>query len=184
MVLIKRVLVLVFSLFLVASTVATTSSCKSRKTLTKAQRSNMKAAYEELKRELPEAQVTYGEDKVKLVLPEALLFEVNATAVNPTYLPTLVKIAKVLNKYPETSCLITGYTDSSGSQELNEKLSWGRAESAKTALLNSEVKNKRIFTWGFGSKNPVASNETVEGRKQNRRVEFVLMYNYQEENNP
>ena len=184
MVLLKRVLVLIFGLFFIAGTVATTSSCKSKKTLTKAQRSNMKAAYEELKRELPEAQVTYEDDKVKLVLPEALLFEVNSTKVNPTYLPTLVKIAKVLNKYPETSCLITGYTDTSGSLELNEKLSWGRAESAKEALLNSEVKNKRIFTWGFGPKNPVASNETVEGRKQNRRVEFVFLYNYQGQNKP
>ncbi|OJV55447.1 MAG: hypothetical protein BGO31_18960 [Bacteroidetes bacterium 43-16] len=179
MVLIKRVLVLIFSLFLLAGTVATTTSCKPKKKLSKVQQSNMRAAYEELRQELPEAQVTYEDDKVKLVLPEALLFDVNSTVVNPTYLPTLVKIAKVLNKYPETSCLITGYTDTSGSLELNEKLSWGRAESAKAALLNSNVKNKRIFTWGFGPKNPVATNETAEGRKQNRRVEFVFLYNYQ-----
>ena len=54
----------------------------------------------------------------------------------------------------------------------------------KQPLLNSEVKNKRIFTWGFGPKNPVASNATVEGRKQNRRVEFVFLYNYQGQNKP
>lgn len=184
MVRIKRVFVLIFSLLLIAGTVTTTSSCKSKKKLTRVQQANMKAAYEELKQEVPEAQVTYEDDKVKLVLPEALIFEVNSTVVNPNYLPTLVKIAKVLNKYPETSCLITGYTDTSGSLELNEKLSWGRAESAKAALLNSNVKNKRIFTWGFGPKNPVASNATAEGRKQNRRVEFVFLYNYQGENHP
>lgn len=184
MVRIKRVFVLIFSLLLIAGTVTTTSSCKSKKKLTREQQANMKAAYEELKQEVPEAQVTYEDDKVKLVLPEALIFEVNSTVVNPNYLPTLVKIAKVLNKYPETSCLITGYTDTSGSLELNEKLSWGRAESAKAALLNSNVKNKRIFTWGFGPKNPVASNATAEGRKQNRRVEFVFLYNYQGENHP
>ncbi len=182
MVSIKRVLVLIFSLFFIAGTVATTSSCKSKKKLTKVQQSNMRSAYEELKRELPEAQVTYEDGRVKLVFPEALLFEVNATEVNPTYVPTLAKIAKVLNKYPETSCLISGYTDTSGSIEINEKLSWGRAESAKAALLKNDVKNKRIFTWGFGPKNPVASNETAEGRKQNRRVEFVFLYNYQGEN--
>jgi uroporphyrinogen decarboxylase len=87
----------------------------------------------------------------------------------------LAKIAKVMNKYTETSVLVTGYTDISGTTEINNELSWKRAESAKAALLNYAVANKRIYTWGFGAKNPIASNETAEGRNQNRRVEFVIL---------
>lgn len=175
----KKLLSFILCLFLLGGTLATTSSCKSKKKLTAVQKHNMRTVYEELKREIPEAMVSYEDDKVKLVFPEALLFEVNSTEVNTSYLPTFVKIAKVMNRFPETTVLISGYTDTSGSLELNEKLSWGRAESAKKALLNSDVKNKRIYTWGFGPKNPAVSNATAEGRKQNRRVEFVILYNYQ-----
>ncbi len=175
----KKILIFILSMFMMAATIATTTSCKGKKRLTGEQKHNMKAAFNELQKEIPEAKVTYEDDKVKLVFPEALLFEVNSTSVNTSYLPTLAKIAKVMNRFPETSVLISGYTDSSGSADLNEKLSWGRAESAKAALLSNEVKNKRVYTWGFGSKNPVVSNATAEGRKQNRRVEFVILYNYQ-----
>lgn len=176
---IKKILIYLLSLFVIVTTIGTSTSCKAKKKLNREQKHNMKAAFSELKKEIPEAMVTYEDDKVKLVFPEALLFDVYSTNVNTSYLPTLTKIAKVLNKYPETSVLISGYTDTTGGTTLNEKLSWGRAESAKAALLNSEVKNKRIYTWGFGSQNPVASNATAEGRQQNRRVEFVILYNYQ-----
>lgn len=177
----KKYLFLLLALgsFFMVST--TTTSCKTKKKITAKQRGDMKAAYESLYQSLPEAKVTYEDDKVKIVLPEALMFEVNSAVVNEGYKPSLAKIAVVLNRYPKTSVLVTGYTDISGSLEFNEKLSWERAESAKAALLQNEVKNKRVYTWGFGPKNPVATNETFEGRKQNRRVEFVILYNYQDQ---
>src|SRR5690606_31091599 len=118
----------------------------------------IKEAYVALKNEIPEAKVTYEDDKVKLVFPEAVLFEPYGTTINRSYLPTFGKFARVLNTYPETTVLITGFTDTTGGQALNDKLSWGRAESAKQALLDNEVKTKRIYTWGFGSKNPIADN--------------------------
>ncbi len=157
------------------------SACSSKKKISNAQKRDLKAAFTDLKHDVPEALVTYEDNQVKLVFPEAVLFEVYSTEILPSYMPTMAKIAKVLNKYPDVSVLITGYTDTSGSDELNDKLSWGRAESAKQALLQYEVKNKRIYTWGFGSKNPVASNATAEGRKQNRRVEMVILYDFQDE---
>jgi len=177
----KKYLFLLLALGSGTALMTTATSCKAKKHATAKQRKDMKDVYETLSKSLPEAQVTYEDDKVKVVLPEALLFEVNSSIVNTSYLPSLGKLAAVLNKYPKTSVLVTGYTDISGSLEMNEKLSWERAESAKAALLQSEVKNKRVYTWGFGPKNPVASNETFEGRQQNRRVEFVILYNYQDE---
>ncbi|WP_158605937.1 OmpA family protein [Taibaiella sp. KBW10] len=178
----KKYLFLLLALSTLFAVSATTTSCKAKKkTTTAKQRSDMKAAYESLSKSLPEAKVTYEDDKVKIVLPEALMFEVNSAIVNDSYLPSLAKIAVVLNRYPKTSVLVTGYTDISGSLQMNEKLSWDRAESAKAALLQNEVKNKRVYTWGFGPKNPIATNETFEGRQQNRRVEFVILYNYQDQ---
>src|SRR5690606_37110283 len=103
----KKIIVFILSLFMIVGTVATSSSCKSKKKLTGEQKHDMKAAYNELKKEIPEALVTYEDDKVKLVFPEALLFEVNSTDVNTSYLPTLAKIGKVMNKFPETSVLIS-----------------------------------------------------------------------------
>jgi outer membrane protein OmpA-like peptidoglycan-associated protein len=88
-------------------------------------------------------------------------------------------LAGVLTKHPKTSILVTGYTDATGSDELNNKLSWLRAESAKAELLQNSIKNKRVYTWGFGSKNPVATNDTPEGRTLNRRVEVIVLHDYQ-----
>lgn len=177
----KKYLFLLLALVSGAGLMTTATSCKAKKQATAKQRKDMKEVYETVSKALPEAKVTYEDDKVKIVLPEALLFEVNSSVINQGYLPSLAKLATVLNKYPKTSVLVTGYTDISGNLEANEKLSWERAESAKAALLNNEVKNKRVYTWGFGPKNPVATNETLEGRQQNRRVEFVILYNYQDE---
>jgi outer membrane protein OmpA-like peptidoglycan-associated protein len=114
-------------------------------------------------------------------LPEAVLFTINSAELNKDYLPIMGKMATVLNKYPKTSILITGYTDATGSDEYNLELSKKRAESAKTVLIQNKINTNRIFTWGLGSKNPIADNKSVEGRKQNRRVEYVIMYDYKAE---
>lgn len=177
----KKYLFLLLALGSATGFMTTATSCKTKKHVTAKQRKDMKDVYQTLSKSLPEAKVSMEDDKVKVILPEALLFEVSSSVVNTSYLPSLAKLAGVLNKYPKTSVLITGYTDISGGLEMNERLSWERAESTKAALLQNEVKNRRIYTWGFGPKNPVASNETFEGRQQNRRVEFVILYNYQDE---
>lgn len=150
-------------------------SCKNKKVQ---QHNDLQDTYETLKRELPEANISFNDDRVKVILPEALLFQVNSAEINKNYVPSIAKIANVLNKYKKTSILITGYTDITGSKELNDRLSEDRAKSAQQILLDYDVAPKRVHTWGLGSKNPIASNDTELGRKQNRRVEFVILYNY------
>ncbi|HRP89375.1 MAG TPA: OmpA family protein [Edaphocola sp.] len=183
----RKLLLFLFSFTFLAVTAVSFNACKSKakiaKTITAKQKKNMKAIYKELKERVAEAKIELEDDKVKLTLPEALLFQVYSTEINPEYLPTLQKIAHIVNKYPKTSILIMGYTDTTGTEDLNKKLSWGRAESVKKALIENDTKTRRLYTWGFGSKNPIADNKTVEGRKQNRRVEFVILYDYQDKAN-
>lgn len=157
------------------------TSCKSKKLTKQQQRSDLQDTYETLKREMAEAKVTMEGESVKVVLPEAVLFKVNSAELNTEYFPILKKMATVLNKYPKTTIVVSGYTDISGTETLNKELSQKRAENAKQIMMTNGVKENRLNTWGFGSKNPIADNKTEEGRKQNRRVEFVIMYDNKEE---
>lgn len=169
------------NLFLFAALLALVfASCSKTKKLAK-QQDDLKDTYEVLKREMAEAQVTLDGDKVKVVLPEAVLFKINSADLNTDYFPILKKMSAILNKYKKTDILITGYTDVTGTDAYNNNLSKKRAESAKQNLVENGVADRRIYTWGLGSRNPVADNSTEEGRKQNRRVEYVIMYDYKEE---
>jgi OOP family OmpA-OmpF porin len=79
-----------------------------------------------------------------------------------------------LKTMPEGSTIqVTGHTDSIGSEEYNRNLSMRRAEAARDYLVSNGVDEKRIVLSGMGESNPIASNDTAEGRAQNRRVEVV-----------
>ncbi|WP_118972647.1 OmpA family protein [Taibaiella koreensis] len=164
-------------LICIAAAALSFSSCSKTKKLAR-QHSELEDTYQTLKRDMSEAEVTLEGEKVKVVLPEAVLFNVNSADMNAEYLPILAKMATILNKYDKTSVLITGYTDVTGTESYNLDLSKKRAESAKSVLVKNQVNSGRIFTWGLGDKNPVADNKTLEGRKQNRRVEYVILYDY------
>jgi OmpA-OmpF porin, OOP family len=75
-------------------------------------------------------------------------------------------------QHPEQTIIIRGYTDSSGPIELNERISRLRAEAVKTFFTDKGVASERIEVVAMGPRNPIASNDTVEGRRQNRRVEI------------
>lgn len=165
--------------FLVLSVIALgTASCSKTKKLAK-QHDDLLDTYNTLKKEMAEAKVTMEGEKVKVVLPEAVLFNINSAELNKDYFPILKKMSAVINRYPKTSVLITGFTDKTGTDAFNVDLSNKRALSAKQVLVDNNVKTTRIFTWGLGSKDPVADNNTDEGRKQNRRVEYVILYDYE-----
>ncbi len=69
---------------------------------------------------------------------------------------------------------INGHTDNTGNDAINEPLSRNRAESVATFLQSRGVSSTRLSTFGYGSRQPIASNATVEGRAQNRRVEILI----------
>jgi outer membrane protein OmpA-like peptidoglycan-associated protein len=104
-----------------------------------------------------------------------VLFDVNSSVLKAGAMDEIARVAKVLNQYPQTSIQVAGYTDSTGSEAYNLKLSQRRAAAVKIALDAQGVASSRISTLGFGEAKPVASNRTEAGRQLNRRVEITII---------
>ncbi|WNM18976.1 OmpA family protein [Flavobacterium capsici] len=132
----------------------------------------------EIETALPGAQVERVGEGIKLVLGEnAVRFDTNKSTLTATAKANLDKLVPVFNQYPDTNINIYGYTDSTGTPEYNLKLSGERAESVKNYLSGKGLSSSRFVTTGLGIADPIATNETVEGRSQNRRVEFAITAN-------
>lgn len=102
-------------------------------------------------------------------------FELGSDKLTSSSRSTLDKIAAILVRNPGWTKLdIGGHTDSSGSSKLNQNLSKNRANAVKNYLLSKDVPASNITSAGYGSKYPIAPNETADGRKKNRRVEFKI----------
>jgi outer membrane protein OmpA-like peptidoglycan-associated protein len=90
-------------------------------------------------------------------------------------LDQLKKFADLLHKHQEYRAVIIGYTDSTGDEEYNQRLSLRRAEAVKNLLIKEGISEYQIGIDGLGEKYPVASNDTEAGRQKNRRIELKLM---------
>jgi len=101
-----------------------------------------------------------------------VLFDFDKADLKSSAYPILDEGVTVLENNPGLNIEIQGYTDSTGSEDYNLKLSQRRAESVKNFLVNRGIDPGRLTAKGYGSANPVASNDTPEGRAKNRRVEF------------
>lgn len=99
-------------------------------------------------------------------------FDTDSAVLKPEGREKLDVVVKFAEKYTESNLDVTGHTDSSGSEAWNRELSAARAESVKTYLIDNGVAADRISTQGLASTQPIATNETVEGRALNRRVEI------------
>jgi len=113
-------------------------------------------------------------DEIRLVMPSNITFAVDSERFDNAFYPVLDSVAKVLAKFEKTSINVDGYTDSTGSFEYNQMLSERRAAAVSNYLRQVGVDALRISTRGFGERYPLASNETEEGRAQNRRVEIWI----------
>jgi len=103
-----------------------------------------------------------------------ILFDTNKSTLKPEAQIGLAKMAGVLSVFPDMNLRVEGYTDSTGTDEINLPLSRDRADSVATFLKQQGRAAKRIQTQGYGSQFRVASNATTEGRTENRRVEVVV----------
>ena len=103
-----------------------------------------------------------------------VLFDVNRATLKPEAKLRLARVAGILEAYPGLKLQIEGYTDSTGSLEHNQILSDERADAVRGFLISQGVSPDSISAQGFGPSNPVASNETREGRQLNRRVDLVV----------
>ena len=118
--------------------------------------------------------VTRSGDQIILNMPNNVTFDSNASQLKPAGANTLSGVAMVLKEYEDTRVHIIGHTDSSGSRELNMRLSEQRAESVGTALITMGVDASRLNMSGVGPDQPVSSNSTAAGKAQNRRVTLTL----------
>ncbi|EBH9037240.1 TPA: OmpA family lipoprotein [Salmonella enterica] len=113
-------------------------------------------------------------DNIILNMPNNVTFDSSSATLKPAGANTLTGVAMVLKEYPKTAVNVVGYTDSTGSHDLNMRLSQQRADSVASSLITQGVDASRIRTSGMGPANPIASNSTPEGKAQNRRVEITL----------
>ncbi len=103
-----------------------------------------------------------------------LLFDVDKSVIKKEFYPVLDDTKTIFDKYPDMKVQIDGYTDSTGTDAYNQKLSERRANAVKDYLVNSVgIDSNRLNAVGYGESNPAASNTTKEGRAKNRRVEFT-----------
>ena len=132
----------------------------------------------EIQTALPGAQVERVGEGIRLVLGEnSVRFDTNKSTLTSTAKANLDKLVPVFNQYPDTNIQIYGYTDSTGTVEHNLTLSEQRAASVKTYLATKGISAARFNTSGLGIADPIATNDTPEGRSQNRRVEFAITAN-------
>ena len=116
-------------------------------------------------------------DQMRLVLPSNITFATGKSAISPGFYNTLQGIARVMQQYDKTFLTIVGHTDSTGSASFNQTLSEQRANSVKQYLLSQQVLPARLYAEGMGESQPIASNDTEQGKAQNRRVEIKIIPN-------
>lgn len=139
---------------------------------------NMDKQAREIETALPGAQVERVGEGIRLVLGEnAVRFDTSKSTLTATAKANLDKLVPVFNQYPDTNIQIFGYTDSTGSPEFNLRLSEQRAISVEKYLESKGLNMSRFKMVGMGIADPIASNDTPEGRSQNRRVEFAITAN-------
>ena len=103
-----------------------------------------------------------------------VLFAAGRYQLKPEAKLALAKLAGVILAYPGVTLEVDGYTDSTGSDEVNQTLSDKRAEAVRTFLVSQGVSPDSITAQGFGDANPIASNDTAQGRQLNRRVDMIV----------
>jgi len=91
--------------------------------------------------------------------------------------PELARLVDLMNQVPKLKIELSGHTDNVGSESLNQKLSQERAEAVRQYLISKGIKADRLQAKGYGSKQPVASNDNAEGRQSNRRTEYEIIAN-------
>lgn len=129
---------------------------------------------EELDEELDNAEVERVGEGIKITFDNAILFDFDSAELRASAQANLRDLAESLQDFEGSEVLIVGHTDSQGSEDYNLRLSERRANSATEYLIEQGIRPSRVSTQGKGETEPVASNDTEDGRQQNRRVEVAI----------
>ena len=103
-----------------------------------------------------------------------VLFDTGKYNLRPAARERLARLSGIISSHPGLILQVEGYTDSTGSDEFNQKLSEQRAETTRSFLIEQGLDESTITAKGFGKANPIADNSTAEGRQKNRRVEIIV----------
>lgn len=133
-------------------------------------------------RQIESAQVEETTDAnglkaIRVTFDGGILFPTNGTTLNAGARTDLSQFALSLEQNPETNVEVLGFTDNTGSMQVNQRVSSGRADAVKTYLQQCGIASSRITAEGRPMTDYVASNATAEGRAQNRRVEIFISAN-------
>ncbi|KRD80514.1 cell envelope biogenesis protein OmpA [Lysobacter sp. Root983] len=114
-------------------------------------------------------------DNITLNMPSNITFAFNSASLESQFYPVLDNVASTLQEYNQTIVEVAGHTDSIGTDAVNQRLSEQRAASVGNYLMSRGLVRDRFILTGAGKTRPIASNDTEEGRAQNRRVEITLV---------
>lgn len=132
---------------------------------------------EEMQEDLKNARVQRVGEGIIITFDSGILFDFDRAELKPEARQNVSDLSQTLKKYDDTDIMIVGHSDSQGSDDYNMKLSERRAAGVATYLVGTGVSSERIEQVGRGESEPVAENETSEGRRQNRRVEVAIFAN-------
>ncbi len=127
-----------------------------------------------LRRQLENLQLRQTESGVVVTLGD-VLFETGETQLREEAMASLVEVVDLLQSEPDKNIRIEGHTDSTGDAPTNLEISEQRANAVFDALVSLGVDSGRVTSTGMGENFPIASNDTEEGRRQNRRVDVILL---------
>lgn len=131
----------------------------------------------ELEEELEGAKVERIGEGIKITFDSGILFDVNSYQLKEASKENIAELSEILQKYEDTNIMFSGYTDNTGSEEYNQKLSEDRAKAVAEYAAFTGVDAERMTIIGYGESDPVADNSTASGRTQNRRVEIGIWAN-------
>jgi outer membrane protein OmpA-like peptidoglycan-associated protein len=137
----------------------------------------MDAQAEKLSQELEDAQVSRVGEGIAITFDSGILFPFDSAELTSEARTNLRKLAESLRSEARTEVMIVGHTDSDGSDSYNQQLSERRGRSAEDYLASVGVASSRLVSRGRGEAEPIASNGTEVGRRQNRRVEVPIYAN-------
>ncbi len=132
---------------------------------------------EEMKKQVPGAKVERVGEGIEIEFNDKVLFGFDRSDLTSASTKSLDELVNILKKYPDTDIEVQGHTDNKGTESYNQVLSEKRATTVANYLKANGIAHLRLTTKGFGLTSPKYTNDTEEGRSQNRRVEFLITAN-------
>lgn len=140
---------------------------------------NMDKQAADIQKDLPDAKVERVGEGIVVEFSDKILFGINRSDLSSESKVSLDKLNAILTKYPDTNIETQGHTDNTGSVEYNQSLSVRRCSSVNNYLISTGISSSRLSLRGYGEESPKYSNDTEEGRNQNRNVQFLISANAQ-----